>query len=124
MPYGKSENRNQQCKSQTGLKYRPRPPDKLELIRLRTARRTEQYEDKSIQPPDYRGKATYMTDTKPSPSHQDLLREFYDLHLSEIQGLNLLSRHHIISDHASFAHQIARADLARAIHFLKTGEKI
>jgi hypothetical protein len=55
------------------------------------------------------------------PTHQDLLKEFYDMNLSEIQGLNLLTRHHIISDNVSFTHEIATADIVRAIKFLKPG---
>lgn len=62
----------------------------------------------------------HISETKSSvPVPQDLINEFFAMNLIEVQGLNLLSRHHIISDHVVFANDIATTDLIRAIEFLK-----
>lgn len=51
----------------------------------------------------------------------DLLKhEFYRLSLTEVEGVNLLANHLIISDNVIWAHEIAPADVARAITFLRT----
>jgi hypothetical protein len=57
--------------------------------------------------------------TQHHPTHQDLIKEFFDMNLTEVQGLNLLTRHSIISDNVAFTHEIATADIVRAISFLR-----
>lgn len=49
-----------------------------------------------------------------------LLSEFQRLNLSELDGVNLLVNHSIISDTIIFASEIPQPDLAIAISFLKT----
>lgn len=49
----------------------------------------------------------------------ELRDAFYARNLSEPNGMNLLTEHGIISDHVVTMAEIARADLPRAVAFIK-----